>query len=840
MIDGVGHNGNSHGGDPASALFELDGDGWFDMLREAETPLELGRLGSYTLEKEISRGGQGIVYRGRAAGGAPVAVKRLLAGALATPSARHRLEREVQVVSTLDHPSIVTLRGLEYDGGQPILGMEWIDGVPVTEWAASVEGGRRPPSRIARMMQSIGAAVQHAHQRGIIHRDLKPSNVLVDRDGVPHVLDFGLAKSDEAERSSVTLSGQFIGTPAYASPEQVRGGADALDVRSDVYSLGVMLFEMLTGVMPYPVGGALVEIFDSIEKSEPPSAATLAPGVNRELAAIVRKALAKRQCDRYQSVADLCDDLGRWERGEPVEAPVATAFYRARKTLRRHRVAVAVAAGIGLFVLGFGITMAVLYQHAERETVRAVQVQTFLEELLTQTGSYEGGGDLTVLEVLDHASERIGPELRGQPAAEAGVRYTLAQAYAGFWLWGKAAPHARRALELSRTQHPGDAVETANCLTLLGRTMTVLGDPQCIALQREAVDMRRRLYGHEHPLVAEATGNLAYAQWKMSETEVEQQEAERNYRSMLAMFDRVLDEPSLNWARGTYSYAAFLSMRGDLEQSDALYQDALARYRALGGSGDVYMSRCMEDYAWLLQRMERYDEAMAVLEESLQLRPDRLGQTRTPYQLWHLGRVQHTRGNLEACARLFDRSLALSCRGMARKFPGTADRLAELGFRLMGRQADPVDALVYLQVFTTLSELEGVEPLDLAQGLMDVALLRLDLGDTPGAVLLLDACLDLRQRELPASNLLIADTASMLGVLKAELGQFGAAEALLVPAWRAVRAELGDEHPIAGVTGARIVRLYEQWGRPADAARYRGLLPAGDPAQPPSSLIDDR
>ena len=251
--------------------FDLPDDDWLDRLRESEAQLNLGRIGSYELIEEVSRGGQGVVFRARQPGTQrEIALKRLLAGSFATASMRRRFEREVEAAAALNHPNIVTVFGCETVDGNPQLAMEWVDGVPVTEWVRprGTDAVSRDPEETLSVFLRIADAVQHAHSRGVLHRDLKPSNVLVDRDGEPHVLDFGLAKRvdvDSAADVTLTGSADFLGTPAYASPEQFHTDELTLDARSDVYSLGVLLFELLTGESPYGATRNVSELIACVE-----------------------------------------------------------------------------------------------------------------------------------------------------------------------------------------------------------------------------------------------------------------------------------------------------------------------------------------------------------------------------------------------------------------------------------------------------------------------------------------------------------------------------------------------------------------------------------------------
>jgi len=332
-----------------------DDDAWLRRVRSIESAEPLGQIGAYEILGEAGRGAQGVVYRARRSGTRlEVALKRLVAGSLATPEMRRRFDREIEAASTLNHPNIVRILGIDDVDGQRVLTMEWVDGVPITEWATAKGPAGRSLNELMQVFMKTCEAVQHAHQRGVIHRDLKPSNLLVDDGGEPRVVDFGLAKSLDIEASedrTVTRTGQFVGTPAYASPEQLQG-VDPFDVRSDVYSLGVILYHLIAGELPYRVSGSLVEMAQAIQETEPVSPSSLSGRGDRMLDAIVLKAIAREKRARYQSVEALADDIRRYLHGDAVMARPMRHVDRFVRLVRRNPVAASfmMAVFVGLIV----------------------------------------------------------------------------------------------------------------------------------------------------------------------------------------------------------------------------------------------------------------------------------------------------------------------------------------------------------------------------------------------------------------------------------------------------------------------------------------------------------
>ncbi|MEW6199048.1 MAG: serine/threonine-protein kinase [Planctomycetota bacterium] len=323
----------------------------------------------YVLKEEVHRGGQGIVYRAIQVGTKrEVALKVLLEGPFAGEMARRRFEREIELAASLRHPHIVTILDSGLSRGRYYFAMEYVDGLRLDRYVAQ----KRPPlGDTLHLLEQVCEAVNYAHQRGVIHRDLKPPNILVDAGGEPHILDFGLAKPlhTAAPREStvqmLSMSGQLLGTVAYMSPEQAAGHQD-VDVRSDVYSLGVVFYEALLGHPPYPVDGPLGEVLRRITQEEPLNPLVAARRsrsgfrINDELATILLKALDKVPSRRYQTAGDLARDLRHLRLGEPIEAKRASGLYMLKKTLRRYQLQAATAGLILVMLFAFVVTLAVL------------------------------------------------------------------------------------------------------------------------------------------------------------------------------------------------------------------------------------------------------------------------------------------------------------------------------------------------------------------------------------------------------------------------------------------------------------------------------------------------
>lgn len=339
--------------------------------RQRRQPADL--VPGYDVLEEIHRGGQGIVYRAlHRETKRTVALKLPLSGEMQSPAQQRRFEREIELVAQLRHPNIVTL----FDAGKTAAGvpgyaMEYIEGLPLDRFVRErLLGGRSKPRdrdeirAIVRLIGVIAGAVAYAHQRGIIHRDLKPANILIDDAAAPHILDFGLGRG-LAPGQTLTLDGEFAGTLDYAAPEQFSGVADAVDLRADIYSIGVMLYELLSGTSPRSREGNLLERIQRITGAEPTQVSTHNRAIDAGIEAIAMRCLRKAPEERYASAAALQADLENYLHDRPLEARADSGWYRLKVVARRNRWLIASLAGTFVFLAATAVAMTILYRQSE-------------------------------------------------------------------------------------------------------------------------------------------------------------------------------------------------------------------------------------------------------------------------------------------------------------------------------------------------------------------------------------------------------------------------------------------------------------------------------------------
>ncbi len=549
-----------------------------DELRQTQQGDARPAIEGYDLLREIARGGQGVVFEAiHLSTKRRVAIKVLLEGIFTSDAGRIRFEREIDLAAGLRHANVVQVydRGVTADGRLYFV-MEYIEGRSLDQFITDERtnsGGILKTPAMLKLMVKICEAVNYAHQRGVIHRDLKPSNIRIDdAEGQPHVLDFGLAKlhhdfrDEDSDTPEVSISGQFLGSLPWASPEQAEGSHDLMDIRSDVYSLGVMLYQIFTDRFPYPVTGPLREVLDNIVNAEPPRLSSFNRSVDDELETIVLKCLAKEPRRRYQSAGDLSRDLGHYLNGEPIEAKRNSTWYTIRKTMTRHKFAVGSAASFLVFLVAFAVTMTLLMNRAvsaedlarhrlvdlEAENLRAMEAEALAqkrtEELEAEAEKVEYVNEfmltamvfsnsdrsklsqLTVRELLDNAIAQIAttPWLEGKPEVVAEVHNNFSYWLGGCERFEEAVHHQLEALRL-RTEVYGEMdVRLHENYRSLGYGYDLLGNPdKAFEYGRKAIALLEAQEDVNHDWLTQSMIDLGLSQLKYDRLDEAQETIER-------------------------------------------------------------------------------------------------------------------------------------------------------------------------------------------------------------------------------------------------------------------------------------------------------------------------
>ncbi len=503
-----------------------------DLLRDVAAmhamPVAGQRLGGFVLRELLGEGGMGAVYLAEQDSPRRVVALKLLRAPIVSERMLARFEREASALARLRHAGVAQIyeAGMLRDASlagreQPYFAMEYVHGKDLLAYANGMDFREK-----LALFAKVCDGVQHAHQKGVIHRDIKPANIVVDGEGQPKVLDFGIAMlKDAGETPDVTGAGQVIGTLPYMSPEQVRGEREAIDTRSDVYALGVVLFELLTGKVPVDVRGMSVAAAAlKIEREEPRVPEAMRDVLAADVQTIMRKALEKSPERRYASAADLAADVRRYLQDMPIAARPATTWYTVRKFARRNRVLVTLSAvtvagvtlGSGGLAVGWASARSsqrVAEDQAQRAQAAAEDAgltAAFLSDMLSQVKPAETQGrQLTVREMLDRAAARV-EELHRSPKAQVRTRMTLALAYASASECEPALMQVMKACEQAAAEFGDESSEHADAMAALAEVQhQCVGLSEAIATNERVLAMRRAQLAGDHPLVALAEVALA-------------------------------------------------------------------------------------------------------------------------------------------------------------------------------------------------------------------------------------------------------------------------------------------------------------------------------------------
>jgi serine/threonine-protein kinase len=593
------------------------------------------RVGPYQLQRQLGAGGMGTVWLATRADGLferSIALKLPHRGMFGAGLAE-RMARERGILAGLDHPNIARLydAGLTAEG-QPYLALEYVEGVAIDEYC------RRNSCDLHQrliLFLEVADAVASAHARLVVHRDLKPANILVGKDGHARLLDFGIAKlldAPSAAEAPLTQLSVHAMTPDYASPEQILGVP--VTIASDVYSLGVVLYELLTGEGPYRLRrdtrGALEDaILQSVPRRPSEIPAPQARALRGDLDTIVLKALHKTPGERYATVNAFADDLRRLLAGRPVIARPDSAWYRTSRFVRRNRLAVAAAGGVVLALIAAAVIASVglIQARAAERRARADaeitrQVSQFMVDLFNVSDPGEARGNtITAREILDKASTRVTTSLTTAPRVRAELLATIADVYAKLGLYSQALALGQSALELLRKESAGSA-ELAASLDQVGEIMSLLrrgkeGEP----LHRQALALRRGFEPVDHAAVAKTLQHLAISHYIEGDFSAAMPLLLESREEL-----RQVAEPSLEQLGELLKYTANLHQeKGELEKAISVYREAFAALRGALGNDHPSVAGALGDLAIALKDARQYEEAEKAYLDSLTIQRKVLG-----------------------------------------------------------------------------------------------------------------------------------------------------------------------------------------------------------------------
>ena len=660
--------------------------------RSSSASLEGRRIGPYELVEELGHGGMGRVFLGRRADGEfdqQVAIK-CLGVAFPARKATKRFLAERQILATLDHPNIARLLdGGVTEAGQPYFVMEVVEGQRIDTYCRNNQ--LSIPDRL-RLLIDVCSAVQYAHQKLVVHRDLKPANIFVTEEGQVKLLDFGIAKLLDPEAMRVetmphTRPGCLPMTPTYASPEQVRG--TDITTASDVYQLGIVLYELLTGRRPYSVedrAPSEVERIICEEVPEPPSAATasgdlsdadappaeLHKTLRGDLDTIVMTALRKEPDRRYDSADQLADDLRRFLNGRPVSAHPNSWTYRARKFVRRHRGGVAAAVVIVLLLIGYGVTITwhsqrtqVALNRAQREARKSEQVTRFLVDLFERADPYQHSGSavqlddtLTARELLDQGAARVRRELSDQPEVQATMMYTLGRIYRQRGYHDEAASLLDDAIAVQREHLPPTHPDRAKSLHERARLLRYEGQTERAArLYRKSLSIQRMNFGEKHPDIADNIRELAI----IAARDGRYAQADSLFREVLAMRTSLQGPHHPDVATALHTLGLLHVQKGELADAERLLRRSLTIRQRHADADHPLLAETLDRLGQVLVKQGALDAAEPRLREAQAIREKLFPEVHPSraVTLNNMGRLLQKKGNYAAADSLHQTAQAI-------------------------------------------------------------------------------------------------------------------------------------------------------------------------------------
>jgi serine/threonine protein kinase/tetratricopeptide (TPR) repeat protein len=825
------------------------------------------RIGPYGLVQLIGEGGFGEVWMAEQEGAIrrQVALKIIKLG-MDTRRVIARFESERQALAMMDHPSIARV----FDAGatrsgRPYFVMELVRGSPITRYC---DERRLPAAERIVLFAEVCSAVQHAHQKGVIHRDIKPSNVLVtvlDGRAVPKVIDFGIAKATGHQLTDKTLFtelNQLVGTPAYMSPEQAGLSGLDVDTRSDVYALGVLLYELLTGTTPLDAASlrraAHHEMQRMIREVDPPKPSTrltqsfeALPSIAanrsaepRQLSAMLRgdidwivmKSLEKDRARRYGSAAALAEDLRRHLCGEAVLAAPPSWRYRARKFARRHRKLLAAASAVGVSLLA-GIVGVSLQAHrlrverdatsVERDRALAAEAaarderdragaisEFFVDSMKSAAPEWGGRQGRTIEEAMSEAQRQIDAgAMAGQPARQEQVLQIIAEVLTANGRAGEAERPARRALEIAEAERPPHDGDTARLLVGLAGTLERMGryaEAESKLLAALAINERP---GQLATDLARTRHNLGRCQLDEGRTA----EAEASLTMALREMERAGERGSSEYAVTELDLASVRKAEHKVAEALSLQEAALASLRALRGADDPEVAVVINNLGLSLLDLGRTREARSRFEEALEMfgrlfRGDHPG---TALAMSNLGGERMAEGRPEEALPLFERSLAMLRRVFPGDHPQVARGLDSLAQALLALKRDAEAEPLEREAIDMFRRVYPGDHADEVRALNNMGAIERNLRRLPEAIALYQQSLDMVRRIHPGDNGDVANQMKNLARCMGLAGRDGEALAMALRAAEMAALALPPSDPIRARCDQLVAELRSKHAGPA-------------------------
>ena len=824
------------------------------------------RIGRYKLLQEIGEGGCGVVFMAEQEEPVRrrVALKIIKPG-MDTKSVIARFEAERQALALMDHPSIAKVFDAgATESGRPYFVMELVRGVKITEYC---DNNSLTTEERLKLFIQVCAAVQHAHQKGIIHRDIKPSNILVtmssEGNALPVVIDFGVAKPTTNQRLTdktlFTAFEMFIGTPAYISPEQAALTNVDVDTRTDIYSLGVLLYELLTGLRPFDTTELLKEGIDAVRraiseqeplrpstrlsrlnsadlttvaqrrKSEPPRLIRMICG---DLDWIVMKALEKNRARRYETANGLAFDVKRFLDHETVLARPPSKFYRFHKTVQRNKLLFAGICIIATLLVASLVAVTALLtnerrarreaeiarQNAQTEATRSQQVTKFLEEMLEGVGpSAALGQDTTMLrEILDRTAKRVGVEMTKQPGLEAELRNLIGTLYQQIGNYRQAEEMHRAALAIRRRLFGSESQQAAASLNDLGvDLMADQRSAQAEPMVAEALAIRRRIFGNENEATATSLNDLGAVYREQGRLP----EAETLAREGLRIRRKLFGEEHLAVADSLRNLCLILGNKGEWPESEATAREVLSMRRRLLGPEHPSVASALGDLAWSVRGMGKLVEGIALDREALAMRQKLLPGTHpdVALSLYAVGDSMRQRGNLPDAHSILSAALSMQRKLLSADDPAALNTLHSLALTVEAEGRWEEAEALHREAVALWRQRAGNDDVRTLYALRDLAMSLESQKKWSEAETMYREALATWRRQRGEDDSQTLYTMQRIGMTLEAAGKLSEAEAVFREALAVWRKRAGNEDPETLYATRNLARTLEAEGKRSEA-----------------------
>jgi serine/threonine protein kinase/tetratricopeptide (TPR) repeat protein len=814
-------------------------------------------IGPYRIVRTLGQGGMGEVVlaeRNDQQFRQQVAIKLVKRGVLSR-NVQGRLKVERQILATLDHPNIARLLdGGATTDGTPYIVMEYIEGEAIDVYC---DARRLSVEARLKLFRTVCSAVHSAHQNLIVHRDLKPSNILVTHDGIPKLLDFGIAKVLDDRKMmhtmAVTQMDVRVMTPEHASPEQIRG--EPVTTASDIYTLGVLLYELLAGHKPYSIKSSrLSEIENAICEQEPlplntalpyrgesadtatlaicearsTTVARLRRELSGDLANIVMTALRKEPERRYSSAEQFSADIERYLTDMPVAACKDSWPYRANKFVRRHRLAVSFSALTIVGLATFAIVTTIQSHRIASEQARAAQVSSFLIDMFQQADpTHSRGREVTVREMLDIGSRRIATQLAEQPDTRAHLQATVGKVYADLGLYDDAEFLLRESIAARTKLYGPRNPETAVSMQSLGDVLVrkkelVHAEP----LLEDALAINRNAFGDHSVNLTASLRSLGDLRLEQQQPEAAEQLLRESLRILAAsaMKANVVEKLAIDaeTAATLNRLAIVLRQKGDYSAAEATYRRALTIAEKSLGRDHPTVAFITHNLAVVIERQGRLTEAQPLFKEAIELHRKVFGveHPETLVAMANYGAFLHRVGEVEAAERILREVLTLRRKVFGDRHSLVGYDRVNLGLLLHDKgqfrdaETEFRGALdIYEESLPANHDYKGSAHRSLALTLVA-------LGRNREAEQELNRSLEIFSAIFPKDNPQIISTRGALGQALAAQKRYAEAEPLLLDNYRLLLKTRGVDNPAVIRMRGWIEDLYRDWGKPDRARQF--------------------